>query len=177
MRVADIQGATAGGEAGIVAEFGIWNAAPDGQGTGRVSGSLQGVGEWQASVLVTHFFGGLVIHHCFAGALGHCTTAEGAVVARSLREITDGLLNRAALAVFRQLRQQLPASGGVDALEQRNNALLLCRGRCRRGIQPRQPLQQGRRQLAAVAVEGALEQLLRMFTMAGIQRQVGSLVE
>ncbi|MNM93616.1 hypothetical protein D3C81_1059960 [compost metagenome] len=131
LRVACIECAPAGREEGVVAESGVWKAAPDGQCTSRIPGSFQGVGQRQATVFVAEFGGFLVIHHRFTGAFRHGASTEGAIVTGALRMTADGLLHRIALTVFRQLRQQLPACGGVDTIDQCGHALLLRRSRCR----------------------------------------------
>ncbi|MNE48446.1 hypothetical protein D3C80_1429100 [compost metagenome] len=130
LRVACIECAAAGREAGVVAELGVWKAAPDDQCASRIPSRFQGVGQWQATAFVAEFGGLLVIHHRLAGTIGHGASTEGAIVTGALRMTADGLLHRIALTVFRQLRQQLSACGGVDTIDQCGHALLLRRCRC-----------------------------------------------
>ncbi|MNF62909.1 hypothetical protein D3C84_445950 [compost metagenome] len=81
--VAGIEGAAAGGESGVVAQFSRRDAAPNGQGTGRIPGGFQCIGQRQAAAAVAEFLRMLVIHHCFTGTLRHGTSTECTVVTRA----------------------------------------------------------------------------------------------
>ncbi|MNF75854.1 hypothetical protein D3C84_579420 [compost metagenome] len=177
LRVACGEGAAAGRQLGVIAQLSLRQAAPDGQGTRRITGRFQRIRQWQTTATVAEFFRGLVVDDGFTRPIRHGATAQGPIVACDLRVVANGLLHRVALTFLGQLRQQLAACGGIDAIEQRHHAFLLRRGRRRRGIEPRQPLQQGNGQLAVMTVIGVFEPLLRVFALAGVQRQIRCLIE
>ncbi|MCY1411721.1 hypothetical protein D9M71_271110 [compost metagenome] len=176
MRVAGVQRATGGGEAGVVGPGTVGQAAPDGQRGLGVASGLKRIGQRQAVAAVAQALGGLVVDHRFAGLVGHGAAAQGAVLAGLARGGRYCLAHGVALASLGQAAKQLGAGIGVDPGDQAEHASAVQRPVVT-GIQVAQALQQRRGKAALAAVVGLLQQLPCVFVVALLHQQEGGLLQ